>query len=274
MATMRLRDDRARLGVERGKQRRRPMALVVVRPALGLSGPERQQRRSTIQRLNLGFLVDAQHHRVIRGIHVQADDVAHLRNQQRVRRELERVAPVRLQAKRAPHATDRHMTEAGRLRHLARAPVRRAARRRLQRAHNHLLDLRVGDLARRAGTRFVEQARHTIGDEPRPPLTHGGLRHPQASSDRCCRAPRRTPARAAPVARERGRIAIDGPATPILLVPPASQRAQLWGDLYACGILLHPAIRPSPVIYFTYLCYRTLAFFRSPSRLNAAPIEP
>ena len=115
---------------------------------------------------------------------VQPHDVAHLRNQQRVRRQLERLAPMRLQAKGAPHATDRHMTEAGRLRHLARAPVRRAARRRFQRADNHRLDLRVGDLARRAGTRFVEQARHAIGHEPRAPLTHRRLRHPQASSDR------------------------------------------------------------------------------------------
>src|SRR5262245_42805971 len=269
MTTMGLRDDRAGLGVERGKQRCRPVALVVVRPTLGFSGPEGQQRRGAIQRLDLRFLIDAQDHRVIGRIQIQAHDVAHLRNQQGVRRELERLAPVRLQAKGAPHATNRHMTEAGRFRHLARAPVRRPPRRRLQRAHNHVLDLRVRDLAGRAGPRFVEQARHTIGHEPRPPhdrpataaatYTRWSATSASVARRSCCRAPRRTRARAAPVAPVPGPIAIDGPAIPILLVPPPSRRVRLWGDQYACGILLHPAIRLVTAIYFTYICYMTLA---------------
>ena len=98
-------------------------------------------------------------------------------------RQLERLGPMRLETKGAPHATDGHMTEAGGLRHLARTPVRRAAGRRLQRAHNHGLNLRIVDLAGRPGPRFVEQSGHAIGHKPRPPLTHRRLRHPQASGN-------------------------------------------------------------------------------------------
>ena len=167
--------------------------------------------------------------------------------------------PVRLQAKGAPHATDGHVAEAGRLRHLARAPVRRAARRRFQCAHDHLLDLRIGDLARRAGTRFVEQPGHAIGHEPRPPFAHGRRRHPQAARDRRVVAPlgaRQHQAR--PSRQRRSRTRSMRQRIQFSSFLRWSRRGRLWGDRCACWILLHPAIRPSAEIYFTYICYRTL----------------
>ena len=62
---------------------------IVVRPALDLAGAHRQQRRGSIQGLDLRFLVNTEHHGVIGRMHVEADDVADLGNQQRVGRELE-----------------------------------------------------------------------------------------------------------------------------------------------------------------------------------------
>jgi hypothetical protein len=50
----------------------------------------------TLERLNLAFFIDAQHHRVIRRIEVETDDVAHLLDELRVGRELEASGAVRL----------------------------------------------------------------------------------------------------------------------------------------------------------------------------------
>jgi hypothetical protein len=54
------------------------MPLVVMGPSLGLPRPHRQQRLGTIQRLDLRFLIDAEHQRAIRRVEVKADDVADL----------------------------------------------------------------------------------------------------------------------------------------------------------------------------------------------------
>jgi hypothetical protein len=49
--------------------------------ALDLSGAHGQQRLRTIERLDLRFLVDAQHQRFGRRVEVQAHDIAHLRHE-------------------------------------------------------------------------------------------------------------------------------------------------------------------------------------------------
>src|SRR3989441_5773531 len=48
--------------------------------------------------------------------------------------------------------------------------MRRAARRAFQRADDHLLDLVVGDTARRPGPRLIIQAREALPHKPRSPL--------------------------------------------------------------------------------------------------------
>ena len=50
------------------------MARVIVGPPLHLPGPHGQQWLRAIQGLNLGFLVDAQHERLIRRVEVQPHD--------------------------------------------------------------------------------------------------------------------------------------------------------------------------------------------------------
>jgi hypothetical protein len=66
VALMELADNFATLGVQRGEERGRPMPRVVVGPALDLPRPHRQHGLRAIERLDLGFFVDAQHQRVVR----------------------------------------------------------------------------------------------------------------------------------------------------------------------------------------------------------------
>src|ERR671915_292992 len=99
MAGEALADDLADLHVERGEQRERAMPLVVVGAALGLAGPHRQERLGAVQRLDLALLVDAKHHRAIRRVEIEPDDVAHLLHEQRVGGELEGLGSMRLHPK-------------------------------------------------------------------------------------------------------------------------------------------------------------------------------
>src|SRR3989441_5571675 len=150
VTTVMLGDDLATLHVERGKQRRGTAPYVVMRPPFDLAGLQRQDRLRAIQRLNLGLLVHAQHDRAIRRIQVEPDDVPHLLDQERVRRQLETLAAVRAQAKGPPNPRDTAAAEADPLRQRPRAPVCGVARRALERQRHRLLHGRVADLARRA----------------------------------------------------------------------------------------------------------------------------
>ena len=87
--------DRAVECVERRKQRRRPVAHVVVGDTFDVAKAHRQQRLRALQRLALALLVDAKHQRVLRRAHVQADDVAKLLDEERIGGELEGLAAVR-----------------------------------------------------------------------------------------------------------------------------------------------------------------------------------
>ena len=113
-------DDRSGLHVERGEQRGRAVPLVVVGAPLGLAGPHRQQRLGAVQRLDLAFLVDAEHHGALRRVEIEPDDVAHLLHEQRIGRELEGLDAVRLQAEGAPDAMHGRGRMADRLGHGAR----------------------------------------------------------------------------------------------------------------------------------------------------------
>ena len=82
------------------------MPDVVVGALLRDAGPHRQHRRGAVQRLDLGFLVHAEHHRLVRRVQVQPDHVADLGVQPRVGGELEALRPPRLQAPFPPDVRD------------------------------------------------------------------------------------------------------------------------------------------------------------------------
>src|SRR5437867_10361132 len=84
LALMEFADDLAALGVQRGKQSRGAVARVVVRAPLHAPWPQRQDRLAAVERLNLRLLVDTQNQGFVGGLQVQADDVAHFLDEQRI----------------------------------------------------------------------------------------------------------------------------------------------------------------------------------------------
>jgi hypothetical protein len=98
--------------VEGGKQGGRAVALVVMRHGPALAGLERQTRLGAIERLDLGFLVDRQHHGMGRRMHIEADNVLDLFSEGGVGGALEGAYAVRLQAMLFPDALDRAQRQA------------------------------------------------------------------------------------------------------------------------------------------------------------------
>ena len=83
--------------VERGKEISGAVAFVVVRHGTGPAGAQGQTGLGSIQRLALGLLVEAEQHRALWRIHVQADDVDQLLFEVRVVGDLEGVDSPRLE---------------------------------------------------------------------------------------------------------------------------------------------------------------------------------
>ena len=109
--------------IERREHVERAVPHVVVCPPLGLAEIDRQHRLRALERLNLRLLVGGEHDGVGRRRHVEPDDITDFLDELRVGRELERFGAVRLQSEGAPDPADHRVTDAGRLRHRARAPM-------------------------------------------------------------------------------------------------------------------------------------------------------
>ena len=116
-------EDRAVQDVEGGEEGGRAMALVVVGHGPGLAGLEGQAWLGSIERLDLGFLVDGKHHGVGRWMHVEPDDVLDLLGEGGVVGALEGAQAMRLQPVRFPDALDGAQRQACRLGHGAAGPV-------------------------------------------------------------------------------------------------------------------------------------------------------
>jgi hypothetical protein len=87
------------------------MPLVVVGAALGQARQHRQDRLGAVQRLDLGLLVHAQHHRPLGRVVIQPDDIDDLLDKQRIGRQLEAVGQVRLEAEVPPDPPDRRLAQ-------------------------------------------------------------------------------------------------------------------------------------------------------------------
>src|SRR3984957_18830358 len=90
--------------------------------------------------------------------HIEADDVAHLVDKQRIGGQLKGLGTVRLQAEGAPDALDAGGGNSARARHTSRTPMGSAPRHRLQGCDDHRLDFGIVDRARHARTRLVMEA--------------------------------------------------------------------------------------------------------------------
>lgn len=156
-----------------------------MRVPLGLARAQRQQRRRAIECLDLRLLVHAEDQRARGGLEVEPNDIAHFIDEERVGGELERLLAMGLQPVRVPDADDRGLRDTGRLRHQARAPVRGLGRGRpfLEGLPNDALDVAIGDRARRARARGVEQPIQSLPEKARAPLAHRAARHAHRGGD-------------------------------------------------------------------------------------------
>src|SRR5947209_6472197 len=114
---------------EGGEQGGRAMALIVVRHGLATPGLDRQPGLGAVERLDLAFLVEREHHGMRRGIDIEAEDVAELGRKTGVARALEGPQAMRLQVVPPPDALHRAQREPHRLGHRTAGPMGRLMRR-------------------------------------------------------------------------------------------------------------------------------------------------
>jgi hypothetical protein len=126
--------------VEGSKQGGGAVPLIVVRHCSAFAGLERQPRLGAIKRLDLRLLIDREHHRTGRWMHVEADDILHLLGQCRVGGAFEGAEAMRLQAVGAPDALHPMQRQADHFGHRATGPMGHLAGRFAAGQRQHPVD--------------------------------------------------------------------------------------------------------------------------------------
>src|SRR6516164_5163604 len=166
-------------------------------------------------------------------VHVQAYNVAHFLDQQRIRRQFEGVGTMRLQAEGPPNTANSHAAEPSGFGHAARAPMRFSAGRAFQGLNDDPLDLGIAYLAGRSRSRFVIESFQTGLQKAGAPFSHHARRDPHF--------PRhgfvvesfgagQHPARVAPSVTD---CVLDGPAIAADRVPRRSKSEPAWVAQFA-----------------------------------------
>src|SRR5258708_17735950 len=99
-----LREDRTLRGVQRRKQRGRPVPSVIMRHAFDVAESHRQHRLGTFERLNLALFIHAQNHCIFRRMQVQTYNIPYFLYKKWIAGQLEMLLPVRLDSKGLPDA--------------------------------------------------------------------------------------------------------------------------------------------------------------------------
>lgn len=176
MACLALGDDFTVSDIECREQRGGAMTHVVVGDPLDVAESHGQHGLSSVERLNLTFLVDAQHHSMIGWIQVQADDVAHLLDEEGVIGELEVALPMRLHPKQLEPALHGALRDAGMFCHRAHAPVRIGGWACLQGGVDHLRHPFVVMTSGAAASQCFVQALDPLFTIAFTPLANGCIR--------------------------------------------------------------------------------------------------
>src|ERR1700745_3290772 len=108
--------------VERGKQGQRTVPHVIMGLGTNMPDPQWQTWLGALQRLTLGFLVAAQHQRLVRWVEVEPDDVPELLFKALVVGQLEGARQMRLDATGRPQTLHAGRREPGGARHRAATP--------------------------------------------------------------------------------------------------------------------------------------------------------
>jgi len=173
MTRQALSDDAPLQNGKRGKQRGRPVPLVVVRHRGAAPLLHRKAGLGPIQSLNLAFLVYAQNDRLVGRVQIEAHHVGELLDELRVAGELEGFHSMRLQAVCIPDPLDRRRRNPGHLGHRATAPVRGVVGLRVPRGvHDPLHEVgRIDGLPAAAGFNLRERL-GPAGSKPLSPQDH------------------------------------------------------------------------------------------------------
>jgi len=151
--------------------------------AFDVAQAHRQHGLSAVQCLNLALFIDAEHQSVIRWVQVEADDVAHLLDKERIGGELKTAGTVGLHAKGLKDAMHRGTRDAARLGGLPDAPVGAVGGLARERALQQNGDLLIIDAAGPTGTQFVIESGQSMLDKTLPPLAYRSISPAQTSRD-------------------------------------------------------------------------------------------
>ena len=124
-------DDHAGLHIERGEERGRAVALVIMRHRGGAALLQRQSRLGPVERLDLRLFIDAEHDGAVRWVEIKPDDIGDLLLEHRVVRHLESLHDMRLQPRLGPYPPYARRRNPHRLGHQRAAPMGGIGRRPL-----------------------------------------------------------------------------------------------------------------------------------------------
>lgn len=215
---------------------------------------QRQARLCPVERLDLAFLIDGQHHGVRRRAYVESHDVTQLGGKLRVVGQLEVARPVRLQTMPAPDPLHRADADTLHLGHGRCCPVRRLARRRVAKGCLHNPGLHIcaeWRNTRRTGL-VLQQARDALGHKPFLPAPDSRLARAAAPHDL---------RRAATLCRKQDDLG--APDMLLRTVPIRHNRFELravFGTYLDCDTVQHAADSHGHAAVGTAICTQVLDF--------------
>lgn len=165
------------------------MTGITVRDPFDVAQPQREVPLRPLQRLDLTLLIDGQDERLVRGIEVEANHVAHFLDKEGVRREDEALGPVRLDAEEGEVALDRALADARLGCHRAHAPVRGIHRFGLEHGAEEARNLVIVMRARPTRARRIVEACQAIALESPAPVAHHWMAEANPLRDRRVRQP-------------------------------------------------------------------------------------
>ncbi len=105
MAWLAFADHKAAFDIKRGEQSRCAVTLIIMRHGFGAALFQRQAGLGAIERLDLTFLIDAQHQRAIRRVQIEADNVFDFFFKQLIIRQFEAARLMWLRPRCGPRST-------------------------------------------------------------------------------------------------------------------------------------------------------------------------
>jgi len=176
-------DDLSAGDLECGEEARDSGAAVVMSLTRGQPGSHRQQWLSSLQGLDLGLLVEAEHDGVCRRIQIEADDIMDSLFRVRIGDELELLELVGLEIVGFPDAMDGHVGDARAAGHLPGCPLSEASLWLLERQGDDLCSLSGFERGGTSGAGLVVDSGDTLSPHPAADSTHLDRGIPALSSD-------------------------------------------------------------------------------------------